>query len=162
MVSGGTRHDLSSAQIRDRILRYCAYQERSHEEVRQKLYSLGATNDEAGELMVFLIHEGFLNEERFARAFARGKFKMKHWGRIRIKNNLEARGISKNCIKIGLTEIDPDDYLKTLNNLLATKAADTRDTNIFVRRNKVASFAIRKGFEPDLVWAAVRDLLPDH
>lgn len=112
--------------------------------------------------MVFLIHEGFLNEERFARAFARGKFKMKHWGRIRIKNNLEARGISKNCIKIGLTEIDPDDYLKTLNNLLATKAADTRDTNIFVRRNKVASFAIRKGFEPDLVWAAVRDLLPDH
>lgn len=162
MVSGGTRQNLSSAQIRDKILRYCAYQERSHEEVRQKLHSLGATTDETEEMMVFLIREGFLNEERFARAFARGKFRMKNWGRIRITNNLEARGISKNCIQIGLREIDPEEYLNTMHKILAGKAADTRDTNIFVRRNKVAAFAIRKGFEPELVWEAVRDLLPDH
>lgn len=162
MVSGGTRHNLSSAQIRDRILRYCAYQERSHEEVRRKLFSLGAAEDEIEELMVFLIREGFLNEERFARSFTRGKFRMRQWGRIRITNNLEARGISKNCIRIGLTEIDPEEYLQTLNKVLAGKAADTHDTNIFVRRNKVATFAIRKGFEPELVWEAIRDLLPDN
>jgi len=162
VVSGGTRHTLSSTQIRDRILRYCAYQERSHEEVRQKLHSLGATTDETGELIVFLIRDGFLNEERFARSFARGKFRMRHWGRIRIKNTLEARGISKNCIQLGLTEIDPEEYLQTLNNVLAGKAAGTRDTNIFARRSKVATFAIRKGFEPELVWEAVRDLLPDN
>lgn len=162
MASAGNRHNLSSAQVKDRILRFCAYQERSHEEVRQKLHNLGSTSDEADELMVFLIHEGFLNEERFARSFARGKFRMKHWGRIRITNNLEARGISKNCIQIGLTEIDPEEYLQTLNKLLTAKAADTRDANIFVRRNKVATFAIRKGFEPDLVWEAVKSLLPDN
>lgn len=162
MGSGDNRHSLSSEQIKVKILRYCAYQERSHEEVKQKLQSLGATADETGELMVFLIGEGFLNEERFARAFARGKFRMKSWGRIRIANNLEARGISQNCIQIGLREIDPEEYLVTMKEVIAGKAADTHDANIFVRRNKVASFAIRKGFEADLVWEAVKTLLPDR
>lgn len=148
-------------QARARILRYCAYQERSHEEVRQKLFSLGLYSDEVGELMAYLIQEGFLNEERFARAFARGKFRMKRWGRIRITNDLEARGISKHCIRIGLSEIDEAEYLETLNKVLHSKVADTHEPNLYARRNKIASFAIRKGFEPDLVWEILRDLLPD-
>lgn len=161
MAQERTGRRLSKEQVKTRILRYCAYQERSHGEVRQKLYSLGLYGDEVGELMAYLIQEGFLNEERFARAFARGKFRMKRWGRIRITNDLEARGISKYCIRMGLSEIDQEEYKETLNRVLSAKAEDTHEPNLYARRNKIASFAIRKGFEPDLVWETLRTLLPD-
>lgn len=161
MAPGSVRRNLPPEKIRDKILRYCAYQERSHLEVRQKLLALGTPPDGAEEIIVFLINEGFLNEERFARSYARGKFRMKNWGRIRIALGLEAKGVAGNCIQLALREIDSEEYLATLRKVLSLKADETHDDNLFVRRNKIASFAIRKGFEPELVWENLRDLIPD-
>lgn len=138
------------------MYRYCAYQERSHHEVRNKLFELGLPGSEIDELLSRLITEGFLNEERFAKAFAGGKFRMKKWGRIKIVNELEARGLTKNCIRAGLKEIDEDDYRKTLIGLLEKKSAQVAGQNEFVRRDKISKYAIQKGFEPELVWSMIK------
>src|SRR5688500_923655 len=97
---------LTAQQAKERIQQYCAYQERSHLEVRNKLYSFGLYRGDVDEILAGLITDGFLNEERFAKAFAGGKFRMKKWGRIKITHALESKGVSSNCIRIGLREID--------------------------------------------------------
>jgi regulatory protein len=157
----GKTKKLSLPEAKARIYRYCAYQERCHQEVKSKLYELGLRTSEVDELMVHLIEEGFLNEERFAKAYAGGKFRMNHWGKIKIVQGLEQRGISAYCIKAGLKEIEPADYRKTLLKILSEKAKQLNEKNRFVKRNKVAQHAIQKGFEPDLVWGVVKDLIPD-
>ena len=152
----------SAASIRERILRYCAYQERCHAEVRRKLSDMGVPRDEADELITFLITEGFLNEERFARSFARGRFRLKRWGRIRIVRELESRGLSGNCIRRGLEEIDEEEYRASLDELLSRKRRETEEESLFVMRDKIAAYAIRKGFEPEIVWEALKKLMPDR
>jgi regulatory protein len=146
------------AQAKEKIQFYCAYQERSHHEVRNKLYEYGLYSYEVEDLLSQLITDGFLNEERFAKAFAGGKFRMKKWGKIKIVNDLEAHGISKNCIKAGLKEIGDEDYLNTLTALLARKNEILVEENEFVRRDKLAKYAIQKGYEPDLVWRLIKEL----
>jgi regulatory protein len=152
---------LTPQQIRQKIESYCAYQERCHQEVRDKLFSLGASSNEVEETITTLIIDGFLNEERFAKAFAGGKFRIKKWGRLRIVNELERKGISKNCIKSGLKEIDEEDYQRTLEKILADKIDRIDEDNIYVKRDKVSSYAIQRGFEPELVWQNLRALIPD-
>ncbi len=139
-----------------RMYRYCAYQERSHQEVKNKLYTFGLFKSEVDELITRLITEGFLNEERFAKAFAGGKFRMQKWGRVKIVHELEARGLTKNCIKAGLREISDDDYVNTLQDLLDKKAAQVHEEDLFVKRDQLARYAIQKGFEPDLVWQLLK------
>src|ERR1051325_741378 len=97
-----------------KISHYCAYQERSHKEVRNKLYEYGLHKNEVEELVTRLITEGFLNEERFAKAFAGGKFRIKKWGRNKIVYELEALGVTPRCVRAGLKEIDESEYRKTL------------------------------------------------
>jgi len=144
-----------------RICRYCAYQERAHQEVRNKLYSFGLSTNDVEDLISQVITGGFLNEERYAKAFAGGKFRMKKWGRIKIQHELEAMGLTKNCIQRGLREIDAADYRKMLRGLLEKKLAEAQgEENDFKRRDKVARFAISKGYEPELVWEYLKDLLP--
>lgn len=152
---------LSPEQIRLKIERYCAYQERSHQEVKNKLFSLGLNSSQTDELVSSLIVDGYLNEERFAKAFSGGKFRMKKWGRLKIVNELEKKGISKNCIKSGLREIDAEDYRQTLTAVLSDKIDKVTEENIYVLRDKVSTYAIQKGFEPELVWEVLRELLPD-
>lgn len=152
---------LTVQQAKEKINRYCAYQERSHLEVRNKLYEFGLMRDEIDEIITHLISENYLNEERFAKAFAGGKFRIKKWGRIKIVNALESKGLTKNCIKIGLKEIDDDDYLKTLSTILESKAEVITDENIYVRRDKLSQYAIAKGYEADLVWKMLKTILPD-
>jgi regulatory protein len=151
---------LTYEQAKQKALRYCAYQERSHREVKNKLYEFGLYSSEVNELLTYLITEGFLNEERFAIAFTGGKFRIKKWGRIKIVHALESKGLTKNCIRIGLKEIDPDDYQKTLDEVLQSKLSELQETNAFVLRDKVSKFAIQKGFEPELVWATLKQLVP--
>jgi len=139
-----------------KMYRYCAYQERSHQEVKNKLYTFGLYKSEVDELITRLITEGFLNEERFAKAFAGGKFRMQKWGRIKIVHELEAKGLTKNCIKSGLREIDENDYLHTLQDLLEKKAAQVQQEDPFVKRDQMARYAIQKGFEPELVWQLLK------
>ncbi len=150
---------LTSTEALGKIQRYCAYQERCHQEVRAKLFEYGLRSTEVDELITELVTSGFLNEERFSKAFAGGKFRMKQWGRIRITHELEARDVSKNCIRIGLKEIDESDYEKVLRTILKKKIGEVGDDDVYVVRDKVSKFAIQKGFEPDLVWRELRDMI---
>lgn len=151
----------SYEQIKARIYRYCAWQERCHQEVSLKLRELGLYGDKADELMAHLITEGFLNEERYARAFAGGKFRMKNWGRIKIVKALESKGLTPACIRAGLTEIDDTDYRLTLGKLIEkylSKLPD--DASDFIKKNKAAEFLIKKGYEPALVWEVLKEKFP--
>lgn len=129
--------------------------------MRNKLYEYGLYKTEVEDILSDLITEGFLNEERFAKAFAGGKFRMKHWGRIKIVRELEAKGLTKNCIALGLKEIDQQDYLYTLRQLLEKKSNQVAETNVFVKRDKLATYVIQKGFEPDVVWPMVKEVVRD-
>jgi regulatory protein len=143
-----------------KIQRYCAYQERAHAEVRQKLFEYGLYQREVDEILTELITAGFLNEERFAKAFAGGKFRMKKWGRIKIIHALEAKGVSPNCIKSGLKELDEADYLKTLRETLKKKSDELTEENIYTHRDKLARFVMQRGYEPELVWKEIKAMLP--
>ena len=99
-----------------------------------------------------------MNEERFAKTFAGGKFRIKGWGRIKIIHELEAKGLTKNCILLGLKEIAEADYVETLQILLKKKAAVVQADDDFVRRDKIARYAIQKGFEPELVWRWIKEI----
>lgn len=150
---------LTPQQAKQKIEHYCAYQERSHQEVRDKLYGLGLHRNDVEEIITNLITDGFLNEERFAKAFAGGKFRIKKWGRIKISHALEAKGVSKNCVRIGLKEIDQGDYIATLRELLKEKSSrEQTENNIYVHRDRLSRYAIQKGYEPELVWKEIREL----
>lgn len=153
------RKQLSPAEALAKIQRYCAYQERSYKEVKSRLYDYGLYESQVDELIAQLITEGFLNEERFAKAFAGGKFRMKKWGKLKIKNELEFLGLTKNCIQRGLKEIDSADYSKTLKALIKKKSSEIKEENLYKKRDRVARFAIGKGYEPEMVWEYVRDLV---
>jgi len=151
--------NLNPAEARQKLYHYCAYQERSHQEVKGKLYELGMHSNDVEEIITHLITEGYLNEERFAKAFAGGKFRVKNWGRIKIIQGLEAKGLTKNCIKAGLKEIDDSDYLKTLEYLIKRKSEQIEEENLFVKRDKLSKYVINKGFEPDLAWQLVKEIV---
>jgi regulatory protein len=152
---------MTTTQVKQKLYRYCAYQERCHQEVKQKLEEFKVDPDTAQEIIGHLIKEGFLNEERFARHFASGKFRLKHWGKIKIVRELEQRNVSTNCIKEGLKEITETDYQKTLSALIVSKANQIEEDNLFILRDKIARFVITKGFEPELVWQEIKRLIPD-
>lgn len=152
---------LTFEQAKQKALRYCAYQERSHQEVKSKLYELGLFSSDVDEMLSYLITEGFLNEERYAKLFAGGKFRVKQWGRIKIVHALEGKGLSKNCIRLGLKEIDETDYQQTLEKLISSKLREVGKENLFVARDKVSKSLILKGYEPDLVWKILKTLLPE-
>jgi len=152
------KQSITPAEALSKIYRYCAYQERSHREVKAKLFDYGLRSGEVDEIVSRLITEGFLNEERFARAFAGGKFRMMKWGKLKIQRELEIAGLTSKCIARGLTEIDQRDYLKTITTLVKKKLAQTLEPDIFKKKNKVARFVIGKGFEPELVWDTINNV----
>lgn len=130
---------------------YCAYQERCHDEVIQKLKSLNMIPQAIDTIVVYLIDNNFLNEERFACSFARGKFRIKHWGKRRITNELKARNISKYNIDRALKEITTEEYLETFH-LIADKQWETiYESNILKKKKKVMDYLLRKGYESNLV-----------
>ena len=151
---------LTPQQATEQIRRFCAYQERSHLEVRNKLYSYGLYRNDVDDILATLVTDGFLNEERFAKAFCGGKFRMKKWGRIKITHALESKGVSPNCIRIGLREIDEQSYFETLRRLLEDKRETLPEENPFTLRDKLSAYAIQKGYEPELVWKEIYDLIP--
>ena len=156
------RKSYSPDEAKGTIVRSCAYQERCHQEVRIKLFQLGLSENQVDETITELITEGFLNEERFARTFAGGKFRIKKWGRLKIVQGLEAKGITPNCIRSGLKEIDERDYVETLTAILEKKNEQIGEPNRYVRRDRISKYAIQRGYEPELVWRVLRELLPDQ
>ena len=148
---------ISQDEALQKLQRYCAYQDRCHQEVRSKLLKLGIYGDELEEIIVSLIEEKFLDEERFARSFARGKFRIKQWGRLRIVRELKRKDISAYCLKKALEEIEEEKYLSTLREVIDKKDRLLRETNPFKRKQKLAQHAIRRGYEPALVWAVLKE-----
>jgi regulatory protein len=143
-------------EARSRIAKYCAYQERCHKEVRDKLYSYGLFKEEVEQLIYELIQNNFLNEERFAIAYAKGKFNYKKWGRNRIKQELQFRKISDYCIKKGLQTIDEEQYEVVLTNLLEKKIASLKNMKSYQKNFKAAQFVLSKGYESDIVWSIIK------
>ncbi len=139
-----------------KIKHYCAYQERSHAETRDKLYSFGLYKHEVETLLTRLIEENYLNEERYAIAFAGGKFRMKQWGRVKIKYELQQNRVSAYCIKKAIAAIDEDDYQNTLQKLATAKLATLKsEKNTFVKKTRLRNYLMQKGFEPALVMEIV-------
>jgi regulatory protein len=139
-----------------KISSFCAYQERTQQEVRDKLYGYGLHKDMVEELISKLITENFLNEERFAKSYAGGKFRIKKWGRVKIKEALKNKGISEYCIRKGLQEIDPKDYILTLLSLIEERSEKEKEKNEYKRKHKIAQYLIGKGYEAELVWEELK------
>lgn len=141
-----------------KIEHYCAYQERCHEEVESKLRTMKMDSNEIDQIIAQLIKDNFLNEERFARSFARGKHRIKHWGNVRITNELKFRKINQRLITTALKEITPDEYFETFEKLALRTWENTRETNTMKKRKKVCDSLLRKGFESALVYEQVTQL----
>ena len=143
----------------EKIKYYCAYQERSHAEVKKKLYCFGLYKNEVELLMSQLIEENYLNEERFAMAFAGGKFRIKQWGKIKIKYELKQRQVSDYSIKKALAAISDDDYEKTLQKLAEEKLVTLKsEKNIFTKKSKLQNYLVGKGYEFNLVAGVLKDV----
>ena len=138
-----------------RIKAWCDRQERCHQEVKQKLASWGVFGEDQDHILSELIENNYLNEERFAKAYVSGKFRIKGWGRKKILQGLKARNISDYCIKSGLIEIDEEEYVEFLNRLSEKKLAENSELSLFDNRGKTAQYLIRRGFEKDLVWKII-------
>ena len=146
-------------QALPKIKQFCAYQERCHAEVRDKLYSFGLHKNEVEEIISSLITENYLNEERFAIHFAGGKFRMKQWGKIKIKQALKYKQVGDYCIRKALKEIDAHDYEKAFRKLADQKLKTLKsEKNIFIKKRKLQDFLLQKGFETALVKEAVNQL----
>ncbi|MCA0131433.1 regulatory protein RecX [Winogradskyella alexanderae] len=131
---------------------FCAYQERCHKEVRAKLKEMKMIPQAIDTIMVHLIEQNYLNEERFARAFVRGKFRIKKWGKNRLKQELNRREISVYSIKKAFEEIDDEDYYKTLDQLALKRIAQVKESNTYKKRKKVADYLLYRGWESHLVY----------
>ena len=137
-----------------KIKHYCAYQERSHREVKEKLYSFGLWKKDVEPILSQLIEENYLNEERFAQQFAGGKFRMKHWGKIKIQYELRQQQVSEYCIRKALASIREEDYQKTFEKLANQKLTSLKgEKNLFIKKRKLQDFLLQKGYEPLLVHA---------
>lgn len=151
---------LSKEQALQKLRHYCSYQERCHAEVKEKLYSFGLSKQVVEECISQLIEESYLNEERFAIQFAGGKFRIKQWGRQKIKQALKLKRVSEYCIRKGLQEIDEEQYIKTLNKLAAQKWRSVKGPGItkYVKSQKTTTALLQKGYEPDLIRRILQQL----
>ncbi len=145
-------------QAIQKIEHFCAYQERCHQEVISKLWSMKLNSDEIDEIVVNLIENNFLNESRFACSFARGKHRIKHWGRIRITNELKLRKINVTLIKLALKEFSKEEYLSNFHNLAERNWESIRETNVLKKRKKFCDYMLRRGFESNLIYDKVQEL----
>jgi regulatory protein len=138
---------------------YCVYQDRCHKEVISKLYDCNMIPETHDIIIVHLIEHDFLNEERFSKSFARGKFNIKKWGKQRIVRELKFRDISAYNIKTALKEINEGDYLDTFNALAEKRVVLIKEANLYKKRKKLANYLLYRGWESDLIYKKVSELI---
>ena len=138
---------------------YCAYQDRCHKEVREKLIQMRMIPDAVDVIIYHLLQHKFLDEERFARSFARGKFRIKSWGKLRIVRELKFRDISAYNIKTALKEIDEEEYIKTIYSITTNRNQVISEPNTHKRKKKLVDFLTRKGFESELIFKTVNEVV---
>ncbi len=156
MTAEGDSISSQTAELIRQAKYFCAYQERCSSEVLQKLTSLGADKQQQQIVMDILIQEAFLDDRRFANAYAQGKYKNNHWGRIKIFLELTRRGIPNNIIEQAIEGIDNDEYIQILQHLITKKIQTIKNKNQQQTMEKTAYFCTGKGFEPELVWQLIK------
>ena len=151
---------LTPDQAFQKLKHYCSYQERSHDEVKQKLYGFGLHRQEVEESISRLIEENYLNEERFAIAFAGGRFRSKQWGKVKIEYELKQKNVSPYCIRKALNEIDEEAYLKTLRQLARKKwnSLKAPGATEYVKSSKTTTYLLQRGFERTYIAEAIASL----
>jgi len=146
-------------EAKNKLERYCSYQERCHQEVTQKLYEMRMIPEAVNLIKVYLIQNDFLNEERFAKTFVRGKFKIKKWGKQRLALELKKRGISKSIINTAIAQIGNDEYMNMFNDLAEKKARTLKETNSLKKKKTLADYLLYRGWETHLVYEKANELI---
>ncbi len=149
---------LSPAVAAQKIESWCAYQERSQQEARNKLYEYGLHKNEVEQIIINLIEHNFLNEERFALAYAGGKFRIKKWGKIKIKSALRAKQVSEYCVNKALQQINLNDYFATLEKIILQKNNQLKEADKIKRKQKLFLFASSKGYESNIISEILKEL----
>jgi len=139
-----------------KVIHFCNYQERSHQEVEERLLEWGVMEENIPFIIQELEKSDFLNESRFAKEYAYGKFKAKGWGRIRIRQGLERKGVPANLIEEGLKVIDEEEYISRLTLLIDKKFESEENPNLLEKNHKVARYVLSHGFEPELIWKILK------
>ncbi len=155
-----TKKTYTLQEATKKLEHYCAYQERCHQEVRQKLLGMYMIPEAIDVIIVHLLEHNYLNEERFAKTFVRGKFRIKKWGRRRLTQELERKDISKVNINQAITEIDDNNYIETFHDLAEKKANSLKESNKFKKRKKLINYLIYRGWESHLVYDKAIELIP--
>ena len=138
--------------------RFCAYQERSSYEVRQKMKEFDATETEIEKIIASIQEDDFQDDERFARLFTSGKFRIKRWGKNKIKSELRMKKISDPLIKKALDSIDESEYKKTILHLIQKKVKEVKSQEPRAKSQKIAMYLLSKGFESDLIWKNLKEV----
>lgn len=154
-----TQKSYSIKEARLKLMQFCAYRDRSQKEVEEKLKEMKMIPAAQEQIIIQLMQEDFLNEERFARSFVRGKFRIKKWGRIKIKQELKKREISNPIMHLAFSEIEESEYLKTLENLAEKKLMLLREPNSFKRKKKLVDYLLQKGYESSFVFETVNRIM---
>lgn len=150
-MESGNQKSFTVKEATLKLMQFCAYRDRSQKEVEDKLKEMRMIPEACEQIIIRLMQDDFLNEERFARSFVRGKFRIKKWGRIKIKKELNFRGISTPIIKLALTEIDEQEYRGTLEELAQKKSNLIKESNTFKKRKKLYDYLLQKGYEGHMI-----------
>ncbi|WP_026776137.1 regulatory protein RecX [Polaribacter sp. Hel_I_88] len=154
-----TKKSFTIDEVKRKLENYCVYQDRCHKEVEQKMRDYFLIPEAKEMILLSLMKDNFLNEERFAKSFARGKFRIKSWGKQRIIRELKFKDISAYNIKTALKEIDETDYLETIYKITENRNAVISEANIYKRKQKLIGFLMRKGFENELIYKVVNEVV---
>ncbi len=142
-------------EIKLKMVNYCTYQDRCHQEVEQKMREFMLIPEAKDEILLYLMRENFLNEERFARSYVRGKFYHKSWGRKKIVSHLKFKGVSEKLINIAMEEIDEEEYLEVLNKLTEKYINSLKSGTDFEKKQRAVRYLLGKGYELDVVQMSV-------
>ena len=148
---------LTPDQVLDKMAKYCAYQERCVKDVRDKLKAFEISEEEKAKIIDYLLDNRFVNDERYAKAFVRGKVNQSGWGVNKIRFHLIQKGIDKNIIDEALGQTDEEAYRQRLIEILETKSKTVKAANDFEKKRKLATYAMQKGFEGSLVWEVLKE-----
>lgn len=156
----GIRTTYTVAQAKKKMEYYCVYQERCHQEIERKLNEMNLIREAKELILLHLMEHDFLNEERFSKSFARGKFRIKKWGKQRIIKELKYKNISDYNIKSALQEINQQEYIKSFNELANKRFLEIKETNSYKKRKKLADFLLYRGWDTDMVYKKTMELIP--